>query len=468
MLSSHNSYSNKGMSMTDYRMVSRVLVSVLLFISVTGCTGAVQTASTEAPLAFPGAEGFGANSIGGRGGAVYEVTNLDDSGPGSLRAACLAKGPRTIVFRVSGTIKLASRLTIREPYITIAGQTAPGDGICVRDEALMITTHDVIVRYIRSRIGNALPRSTGDAMDVMRGSKDVILDHCSISWGTDESGSFYGNTNVTIQWCMIGECFFGHSCGGLWGPESSYHHNLLYSNGTRNPKFAYARPDTVSDFRNNVIYNWGYQSSIAGGNDNVNIINNYYKYGPGRDSNDPLSWKIVGIVDMCNMFVAGNYVWGFPKVSADNWAGGVQGAKCNRVDKPFLAPPVTMQSAEKAYELVLANVGAVKPKRDPVDVRVIEQVRTRTSTFASLKEGKLYAGIPDSIEKVGGWPELRTYDVQADSDHDGMPDAWEKANGLDPANAEDRNGHKMDKNYTNLEVYLSSLCPDPFKIVAQK
>jgi hypothetical protein len=456
--------------MTGNATMVRAYITVVVMLGVVGCASAPATVTGPetrgAIAAFPGAEGFGMHAVGGRGGVVYEVTNLNEDGPGSLRAACEATGPRTVVFRVSGTIQLTRRLNINNPYITIAGQTAPGDGICIRDEAVMIKTHNVIIRNMRFRIGDKRAKSTGDSIDAWRGSDNIILDHCSISWGTDESGSFYGNTNLTIQWCMVGECLYGHSCGGLWGPVSSYHHNLIHSNGTRNPKFAYSRPDTVSDFRNNVVYNWGYQSSIAGGNDNVNMVNNYYKYGPGRDANSPLSYKIVGIVDNCNMFVAGNYVWGFPKVTADNWAGGVQGAPCVRAEKPFPAPAITMQPAEEAFELVLANAGAIRPRRDSVDERVVHQTRTRTYTFASRKEGILYPGIADSTDMMGGWPELRTYDVQGDSDHDGMPDAWEKAKGLNPSDPEDRNGHKLDKGYTNLEVYLNSLCPDPYKVAA--
>jgi len=416
--------------------------------------------------AFPGAEGFGMYALGGRDGDVYEVTNLNDSGPGSLRQACEAKGPRTVVFRVSGTILLKSRLTILNPYITLAGQTAPGDGICIRDEALMVRTHDVIIRYMRFRIGNANEKGTGDSLDVMRGSKDVIIDHCSISWGTDENGSFYGNTNVTVQWCMIGEGLYPHSCGGLWGSDGSYHHNLIYSSGTRNPKFAYSRPGTVSDFRNNVIYNWGYQSSIAGGKDNrINIVNNFYKYGPGRDPNDPLCHKIVGVVDGSNLFVAGNYVWGFPKVTADNWAGGVQGDTCVRADKPFTAVPVTMQSAQEAYELVLAHAGATMPKRDPIDERVVNQVRTRTYTFSGMKNGVKYPGIPDSMEQVGPYPELQSAPAPVDTDRDGMPDEWEKTMRLDPNDPQDRNKYGLHSDYTNLEVYLNSLASNPYQVI---
>jgi pectate lyase len=411
--------------------------------------------------AFPGAEGAGMYSVGGRGEVVYEVTNLDDNGPGSLRAACEADGPRTVVFRVSGTIQLKSRLTIRNPYITIAGQTAPGDGICIRGGEVMIRgTHDVIVRYVRFRSGNE-----GDSLDVMYGCRDVIIDHCSMSWGKDEAASFWGNQNVTVQWCMIGEGLFPHSCGGIFGTDSSYHHNLIYSNGTRNPRFAYGRQaeDAARDFRNNVIYNWGYTSSISSTGEKANMVNNYYKAGPGRKRDEPLSHQIISIHGGSSLYVAGNYVWGFPKVTADNWAGGIQGDACDRMDKPFPALVVSMQSAEEAYELVLADAGATRPKRDSVDQLAIHHVRTGSYTFTGTKNGIAYFGIPNSVEDAGGWPELRTYGVLIDTDRDGMPDEWEKSKGLDPSDPEDRNGYGLDGSYTNLEVYLNSLASDPYK-----
>ncbi len=403
--------------------------------------------------AFPGAEGFGMYAAGGRGGDVYEVTNLNDSGPGSFRAACEANGPRTVIFRISGTITAKSRINILKPNITIAGQTAPGDGICLRGAELMIRTHDVIVRYIRFRRGN---QSGGDSINIMGGSSNIILDHCSISWGQDENGSFYGNNGVTVQWCMIGEGFFPHSCGGLWGSNSSYHHNLIYSNGTRNPKFSYNREGEVIDFRNNVIYNWGYQSTISTGKEGqINIVNNYFRYGPGRDPDDPLNSQITEAMDGVRIFANGNYVWGFSDVTSDN-RQGMRGDFV-RADQPFPTVPVTTQTAERAYELVLAQAGACLPRRDSVDLRVIEQVRSRTSTFAGTKRGRQYPGIPDSMEHLGGWPELNSLPAPADSDHDGMSDAWEAAHGLDPNDPSDRNGHTLNQDYTNLEQYINSL-----------
>lgn len=401
--------------------------------------------------AFPGAEGFGRYARGGRGGVVYEVTNLNNSGPGSLRAAVDAKGPRTVVFKVSGTITLLNKINVMHPYLTIAGQTAPGDGICIKGADLFVRTHDVIVRFMRFRGGGG-----ENSLHVMYKSRDVIIDHCSISWGGDEVASFYGNENVTVQWCMIGEGFFGHSCGGLWGPASSYHHNLIYSSGTRNPKFAYA-DGAVTDFRNNVVYNWGYQSSITGRGDLVNIVNNYYKHGPGKRPNDKLNRTIVTGNDVGGRtYVSGNYVWGYPDVTADNWNGGVQGVT-TRVDKPLPAPPVTLHTAEEAYELVLAKAGASLPRRDPVDERVIHELKTHTYSFYGIKRGEIYPGLMHSPMQAGGWPQLNTYDVPVDTDGDGMPDWWEIARGLNLHNPANRNGYDLCEDYTNLEVYLDYL-----------
>ena len=219
-------------------------------------------------LAFPGAEGYGKYTAGGRGGKVYEVTNLNDFGKGSLRAAVEAEGSRTVVFRVSGTIDLKSNLTIRNPYITIAGQTAPGDGICIKRYPLSIGADEVIIRYIRVRLGD---ESGVDADAISsRYNKNLIIDHVSASWSVDETMSIYHNENVTVQWCLIAESLYQsnhikghHGFGGIWGSNySTYHHNLLAHHSSRNPRFASGCGNT--DYRNNVLYNWGYQSCYGG------------------------------------------------------------------------------------------------------------------------------------------------------------------------------------------------------------
>ncbi|WP_339922259.1 hypothetical protein [uncultured Cyclobacterium sp.] len=245
-------------------------------------------------LAFPTAEGYGKYTVGGRGGKVYEVVNLNDSGKGSLREAVEAEGPRTVVFRVSGTIKLEDELRIRNPYITIAGQTAPGDGITLRAYPLMINADEVIIRYIRVRLGNESGGET-DAIS-SRYTTNLILDHVSASWSIDETMSIYHGKNVTVQWCITSESLYksnhqkgNHGFGGIWGANySTYHHNLIANHSNRNPRFGSGVGNT--DFRNNVIFNWGYESTYGGevsqvGNDksnftNINMVGNYYKAGP--------------------------------------------------------------------------------------------------------------------------------------------------------------------------------------------
>ena len=263
---------------------------IALLLTGVSCT---TTTANEPQLAFPTAEGYGKYTRGGRGGAVYEVTNLNDHGPGSLREAIEAEGPRTVVFRVSGTIDLERPLTIRHPYITIAGQTAPGDGICLKRHPLNIGADEVIIRYIRVRLGD----ETGHDTDAIsgRGHKNIILDHVSASWSIDETLSIYMCENVTIQWCMITESLFGsnhikgtHGFGGIWGNNySTYHHNLIAHHSSRNPRFASG--GGFNDYRNNVLYNWGYNSCYGGeklvknqpdGSFDINMVGNYYKPGP--------------------------------------------------------------------------------------------------------------------------------------------------------------------------------------------
>ena len=245
-------------------------------------------------IAFPGAEGWGKYTVGGRGGKVYEVTNLNDKGPGSLRQAVNAAGPRTIVFRVSGTIELNSNLDIRNPYITIAGQTAPGEGICIKNYPIMIGTDEIILRYLRVRLGD----QSGNDSDAISGRyhKNIIVDHVSASWSVDETVSIYHCNNITVQWCLISESMYNsnhvkghHGFGGIWGgPNSTYHHNLIAHHSSRNPRFASGCGNT--DYRNNVIYNWGYNSAYGGEKvqansdftySSVNMVANYYKAGPG-------------------------------------------------------------------------------------------------------------------------------------------------------------------------------------------
>jgi pectate lyase len=433
----------------------------------------------EGPLAFPTAEGYGKYTIGGRGGAVYEVTNLNDSGEGSFRAAVEAKGPRTIVFKVSGTIELQSDIKIKNPNITIAGQTAPGDGICLKRYPLSIGADEVIIRYIRVRFGDESGKDA-DAIS-SRYVKNLILDHVSASWSVDEVMSIYHCENVTVQWCMITESMFNsnhvksqHGFGGIWGSNySTYHHNLIAHNSGRNPRFASGCGNT--DYRNNVIYNWGYVNCYGGeahqaGNDNfnfstINMVANYYKPGPATDPGkvavlaEPSSR---GEDDKGSWHVSGNVIEGSPSVSTDNWVG-VRGSDFIKLDQPWEAMEIHQHPAEEALSLVLADAGATLPNRDPVDSRIVEEVRNGTATFEGVyKTMKRVAdksrttGIIDSQNDVGGWPELKSTPASKDTDHDGMPDAWEAANGLNPDDSEDRN-HVAEDGYTMLEKYLNSI-----------
>jgi hypothetical protein len=425
---------------------------------------AMSASSCQAqPLAFPGAEGYGRFTSGGRGGKVIEVTNLDDHGEGSLRAAIETSGARTIVFRVSGTITLESELIISEGDLTIAGQTAPGDGICIKDYPLIIDADNVILRFLRIRLGD-VHRLQADALSAIF-HRDIMIDHCSFSWGIDEVATVRDNINSTMQWCIISEslCHSYHSkgdhgYGGIWGGMgASFHHNLLAHNSSRNPRFNGSRynghPDKeMIDFRNNVIYNWGFNSAYGGEGGSYNIVANYYKYGPATQDKNRIvePWDGSG-----RWFIADNFVYGYPAITEDNWVGGVQGeyrAQVTRVNDPYPSETVVTQTAERAYLLVLSNVGAVLPRRDVVDQRIIEEVRSGIATH-----GKTGNGIIDSQSDVGGWPELRTYDIPSDTDADGMPDNWERKMGLNPVDPTDSNGDLDGDGYTNIEEYLNFL-----------
>lgn len=439
-------------------------------------------------LAFPTAEGYGKYTVGGRGGKVYEVVNLNDSGEGSLRAAVEAEGPRTVVFRVSGTIKLEKDLRIKNPFITIAGQTAPGDGITLRGFPLMIDADEVIVRYIRVRLGNESGGET-DAIS-SRYTTNLILDHISASWSIDETMSIYHGKNVTVQWCVISESLYNsnhqkgnHGFGGIWGSNySTYHHNLIASHSNRNPRFASGGGNI--DYRNNVVYNWGYESTYGGevnqvGNEkfnftNINMVANYYKVGPATEPGQisqriAAPWSRNKAADYGKWYIADNILEGNQSVSKNNWLGvhpqdGSEYLEGLKLDQPWPAMAINQQNADEAFKVVLANAGAVFPKRDAVDLRIIDEVRNGNATY----EGVTYkndhkvadksknTGIIDTQEDVGGWPLLQSVPAPVDTDHDGVPDAWEKQNGLDPNNASDGNTLGKD-GYTMLEKYLNSI-----------
>jgi hypothetical protein len=427
-------------------------------------------------LAFPGADGFGKFASGGRGGRVIEVTNLNDDGFGSLRAALKEKGARTIVFKVSGTIALKSELKVTNGDFTIAGQTAPGDGICLKDNKLQVEAANVIIRYIRFRLGDETRQET-DSFGA-NNSNNLIFDHCSMSWSIDEVGSFYTNKDFTLQWCILSESLHHsyhkkgeHGYGGIWGGlRATFHHNLFAHNSSRNPRFQGARKtgnpnDELADFRNNVIFNWGFNSAYAGEMGRYNMVANYYKAGPASIHKNRIidPWD-----DKARWFIKDNYVEGYPEVSADNWAGGVQGDKWvkeSRVDTPFTYVIDKTDMPQDAYKKIILDCGATLPVRDIVDTRIIEELKTGKPTY----EGKYYrlqypkidssmkCGIIDSQTEVGGWPELKSAVPPIDTDHDGIPDEWEKLHGLNPDDASD--GGKITSNgYSNLENYLNELC----------
>lgn len=429
--------------------------------------------------AFPGAEGFATNITGGRGGSVVEVTNLYDSGLGSFRAALNLTGRRTIVFRVSGNIVLNSKLSINNGDVTIAGQTAPGQGITLSGYPLTVNADNVIIRYIRCRLGDA--KLVVDDAANGRNHENIIIDHCSFSWSVDETASFYDNKNFTMQYCLISESLYNsihektkHGYGGIWGGKgATFHHNLIAHHTSRNPRFCGARysnlPDQeLVDYRNNVIYNWGFNSVYGAEGGNYNLINNYYKSGPATSSSvrtriiapnassDPDNPLPLGVWGM--FYVNGNYIYGYPSVTENNWVG----VNANISDKTqimsteeFVVDSVTTQSAEIAYENVLAQVGACLPYRDEVDTRVISETMSGTATYGGVYgEGK---GIIDSQTDVGGWPGLTSTTPPTDTDKDGMPDGWETVRGLNLNDAEDRNGDDDGDGYTNLEEYLNEL-----------
>lgn len=436
----------------------------LLFLFSTPSIAWAQTSFSKA-LAFPGAEGFGRYTTGGRGGKVLIVRNLNDSGPGSLREAIETRGPRIIVFVVSGTIALQSKLLIRQGNLTLAGQSAPGDGICLKNYNLSIEANNVIIRYMRFRLGDEA-RQQDDALTGLR-QKKIMIDHCSMSWATDECASFYDNENFTMQWCILSESLNHsvhekgeHGYGGIWGGlGASFHHNLLAHQHSRNPRFCGARYHNqptreIVDFRNNVIYNWEINSAYGGERGNHNLVNNYYKPGPATP--DKLRNRIINPSKPYGKFyVSGNTVAGDEALSLNNFAGGVQ---CDQPDsaiapQPFLVESIAEQSAQQAYEQVLTKAGA-SLHRDAVDTRIIADVRKGTASA-----GKDKKGIIDSQTDVGGWPTLTSTLPPVDTDADGMPDSWEAATGLNPKDPADASQFKLSDQYTNIEVYLNLLVP---------
>lgn len=456
--------------------------------------------------AFPGAEGGGKYSFGGRGGKVLVVTNLDDDGPGSFRWAVEQGGARVVVFNVAGIIRIKTPVIIRAPYITIAGQTAPGDGVCIAGESVWINTHDVVIRFMRFRRGETW---VGRRDDAIGGNPigNIMIDHVSASWGLDENMSMYRHmyndstgkpaedklptVNITIQNSIFAEALdtWNHSFGSTLGGENcTFMRNLWANNTGRNPSIGWYG---TFNFVNNVIFNWVHRS--MDGSDyrgQFNIINNYYQPGPStpKDNNvghrilkpesgrSKLKYHVYG-----RAYVNGNIMEGYPEITKDNWNGGVQVEEQGNVgehisymkwNKPLPMPPLTIVSAADAKEYVLSNAGATLPKRDPVDARIAKQVKTGKIEY--LENVKLPAtqfehrrapidsykkGIITDVSQVGGYPEYKGTPYK-DSDNDGMPDDYEKKNGLNPNNAADASATTKGKSgYTNIEEYLNSVVP---------
>ncbi|MCY1723078.1 T9SS type A sorting domain-containing protein [Prolixibacteraceae bacterium Z1-6] len=455
---------------------------MLLLFVVTGF------AQVESVPAFPGAEGSGKFVTGGRGGQVMYVTNLEDNtSKGSLRYAINQSGPRIIVFKVSGTIKLKSRLNISNSNVTIAGQTAPGDGITIRDYPVVVNTDNVILRYLRFRMGD----ETNQEDDALGGRRhtDIIIDHCSMSWSTDECASFYDNEKFTLQWSILSESLRNsvhekgkHGYGGIWGGRGvSFHHNLLAHHDSRNPRFCGSRysnkPDEeLIDYRNNVIYNWGANSAYAAEGGRYNMVNNYYKFGPATSKKNRIiepyadnggNSQPAGTYG--TFYITGNYISNSQSVTNDNWLGvDMHSTFSNyapgttkddlKSETEFPYSPVTTHRAEMAYEKVIQFCGA-SLAHDSVDIRVLHEAATGTVTYTDGGNGSTN-GLVDTQDAVGGWPVLATANAPADTDEDGMPDEWEITNNLNPESANDAQLKSVDGVYPNIEVYLYSLVDD--------
>lgn len=437
------------------------------------------------PVAFPGADGYGRYATGGRGGVVAVVSNLDDNGPGSFRDAVSGTQPRVVVFSVSGTIHLLSPLQIKANK-TIAGHTAPGDGICLADQPVQLSGDNIIVRYLRFRMGDRFQNKgmvdgagADDAFSGVR-RKNIIIDHCSMSWSTDEVCSVYAGDSTTLQWNMIYEPlnysyhfetgdkdFEHHGFGGIWGGNhASFHHNLFAHCVSRTPRWDGNRniSHENADFRNNVIYNWGSNNVYAGEGGNYNMVNNYYKYGPSTHKNvqsrvlNP--YKKLPKLAYGKFYLHGNYVDGNEAVTNNNWLGVVmhEGTEADiplaKATAPFPYESSTGESAQEAYQSVLKHAGA-SFSRDTLDQRIVADVKNRTGTIIDVQGGYAH-GTPYEQTK-NAWPFLRSLPAAKDSDADGMPDEWEIKNKLNPNNASDASGNQLHRQYTNIEVYINSL-----------
>ena len=471
--------------------------------------------------AFPGAEGGGMYTAGGRGGKVLVVTNLNDDGPGSFRWACEQGGARIIVFNVSGIIWLKTPIILRAPYVTIAGQTAPGDGVCIAGQSFQVNTHDVIVRHMRFRRGST---NVWYREDSFGGNPvgNIMIDHCSCEWGLDENISFYRHmfdmgdgkpsrkeptVNVTIQNTISAKGLdtYNHAFGSTIGGENTtFMRNLWADNTGRNPSIGWGG---VFNFVNNVIYNWVHRTADGGEFSTMsNFINNYYKPGPLTPKDSPVGYRIVKsesrsqklfpYAQYGRVYAIGNIMEGNERVTKDNWDGGIQTSdkdgKLNpdelalmKSNEPFPMAHMTILSSEKTFDYVLENVGATLPTRDIVDERIINEVRTGEAYYVkklpkdnpygdhwgmrdrSKNEDGLfkYRRLPKDSYKKGIITDPRQMggypeykgEPRVDTDGDGMPDDWEIANGLNPNDPSDANGDCTGDGYTNIEKYINGI-----------
>ena len=487
---------------------------LITLIAIMCCTVAAMAQFASAP-AFPGAEGYGRYVTGGRGGMIYHVTSLQDVlTNGTLRYGIeRVSGARTIVFDVGGTINLTKDLTISNGNgnISILGQTAPGDGICLAGYPVKIATNNVIMRYVRCRMGD----TSGEEEDALTCSnhagsekRNIIIDHCSISWCVDECASFYGNSNFTFQWNMVTESLRNsihgkgsHGYGGIWGgTRASFHHNLLAHHDSRNARFDHDyvqnADEQYMDYVNNAFYNWGGNNTYGGESKGkggthyrkINFVGNYYKPGPATgsaskawifnmtnncsncDGSDPTN------VEPAHLYLTGNIMEGNDAINADNWTGihpdiAISDFTPYKSDTKYLSPndtkfvgynTITVQPADVSFNKILLYAGCSK-KRDIIDNRICTEARNGSYTYTGSNGST--GGLIDTQSDVGGWPTLTGGANPTDSDGDGMPDEWETLNGLDPNDADDGEMYTLDAKgyYTNSEVYFNSLVEDMVK-----